>query len=484
MPVVTPSRDSMETVKAVPCSASLRRVIGRKPSSSQRSALSARQISPRAPRAMKLIASGVANCAAITRSPSFSRSSPSQTITMRPARTSASASEIESNGGLISVLVRRWSSCRREWSPAAPPSNRDSESSDRDLLSRRSPPRGRRALGAGSSGSRRGARRERLGCAGGVNRCLLDEQPVQIARGERGGAGTAALDDQPHARLISLDFAEDDRAALGQRVSDHAVAGGHGHAETCRNHQLPHLGALGGVREGRLAATQQPLQVTVHGIARAHHDQRLADQLSRANGRTCRRGAVDGVAAQQLDRVESLRDLVAVEVVDEPEVESPLEQHLVKPLLLHEDDLDLGCWMCLAEGADGRRQEWRGGSADGSKSHHAAALVLLVGGEAQTLGRLDHVEQMRQQLTSLVADRRSRPLAVQQIHAELGLELANRLAQRRLRYVQLFSSPAEGPEARDRGGVFELLDAHRGVASTISIIKLGNSRGSVARDNA
>ena len=50
---------------------------GRRPSSSQRSGVSARQIRPRACLAMKLIASGVANWAAITRSPSFSRSSSS-----------------------------------------------------------------------------------------------------------------------------------------------------------------------------------------------------------------------------------------------------------------------------------------------------------------------------------------------------------------------------------------------------------------------
>ena len=54
------------------------------PSSSQRSGVSDRQISPRASLAMKLIASGVANCAAIVRSPSFSRSSSSQTTTILP----------------------------------------------------------------------------------------------------------------------------------------------------------------------------------------------------------------------------------------------------------------------------------------------------------------------------------------------------------------------------------------------------------------
>src|SRR5919201_3617186 len=52
---------------------------------------------------MKLIASGVTNCAAITRSPSFSRSSSSTTTTILPAAMSSSASSIVAN--LMSSLV-------------------------------------------------------------------------------------------------------------------------------------------------------------------------------------------------------------------------------------------------------------------------------------------------------------------------------------------------------------------------------------------
>jgi hypothetical protein len=84
MPVVIPSRASTDTVNAVSNGDSFLAAIRSRPSSSQRSGVSARQISPRPSLAMKLIASGVANCAAIVRSPSFSRSSSSQTTTMRP----------------------------------------------------------------------------------------------------------------------------------------------------------------------------------------------------------------------------------------------------------------------------------------------------------------------------------------------------------------------------------------------------------------
>ena len=60
-----PSRASIETVNAVPNGVSLCSVIMRSPSASQRSPVRQRQMRPRPSFAMKLIASGVANCAAI-----------------------------------------------------------------------------------------------------------------------------------------------------------------------------------------------------------------------------------------------------------------------------------------------------------------------------------------------------------------------------------------------------------------------------------
>ena len=106
MPVVMPCRASMASVKAVALGVSLRRTIGFSPSCSQRSSVSDRQISPRPWVAMKLIASGVANCAAITRSPSFSRSSESRITTMRPARISSIASATEANWAVLLVIRR------------------------------------------------------------------------------------------------------------------------------------------------------------------------------------------------------------------------------------------------------------------------------------------------------------------------------------------------------------------------------------------
>jgi len=57
---------------------------------------------------MKLIASGVANWAAIVRSPSFSRFSSSQTTTIRPRRISSIASSMLAKGESVfsSVSLR------------------------------------------------------------------------------------------------------------------------------------------------------------------------------------------------------------------------------------------------------------------------------------------------------------------------------------------------------------------------------------------
>src|SRR3954451_4529782 len=102
IPVVTPSRASMVTVNGVWCGVSFLADMSSSPSSSQRSGVSARQIHPPAWRVMKLIASGVTNWAAITRSPSFSRSSSSTTTTIFPAAMSSSAASM--GGNSISVL--------------------------------------------------------------------------------------------------------------------------------------------------------------------------------------------------------------------------------------------------------------------------------------------------------------------------------------------------------------------------------------------
>ncbi len=105
IPVETPSRASIDTVNAVSNGDSFLAAIRSRPSSSQRSPVRARQISPRPWVAMKLIASGVANWAARVRSPSFSRSSASTTTTIFPARMSSIASSMVLNAVFVSLVT-------------------------------------------------------------------------------------------------------------------------------------------------------------------------------------------------------------------------------------------------------------------------------------------------------------------------------------------------------------------------------------------
>jgi|GEM_PF-6491873 len=78
--------------------------MGIRSSSAQRSSVSGAQTSPRPWVTMKLMTSGVALRAAVTKSPSFSRSSSSTTMTTFPAFIAAIASSIVFN--LISIAVK------------------------------------------------------------------------------------------------------------------------------------------------------------------------------------------------------------------------------------------------------------------------------------------------------------------------------------------------------------------------------------------
>ncbi len=98
MPVDTPSRASMDTVNAVPKLEVLK--LSSTMSGRRRvrtfSSVSERQMRPRPYFAMKFTAAGVTFSAAMQRSPSFSRSSSSVRMTMRPARIATSAASTRS----------------------------------------------------------------------------------------------------------------------------------------------------------------------------------------------------------------------------------------------------------------------------------------------------------------------------------------------------------------------------------------------------
>src|SRR6516225_1924737 len=99
-PVVVPARRSTDTVKAVRCDSLLTGTICGSSSRASPASSIGTQMMPLVCRIMKATASAVACSAAMMRSPSFSRSSSSTTITMRPARSSASISPTELSGAV------------------------------------------------------------------------------------------------------------------------------------------------------------------------------------------------------------------------------------------------------------------------------------------------------------------------------------------------------------------------------------------------
>ena len=95
IPVVTPSRASIDTVNAVSCRPSFRRAINESPNCSTRERSIAKQIKPRAYLAIKLITSEVAISAGTHKSPSFSRFSSSTRMKIRPCFASSITCSID-----------------------------------------------------------------------------------------------------------------------------------------------------------------------------------------------------------------------------------------------------------------------------------------------------------------------------------------------------------------------------------------------------
>ena len=106
----------MEIVTAVSAPASFSGTIARSLSASSRSADIGMQSSPRPCVIMKFTASGVTLSAAMTKSPSFSRSGASTTMTISPRAMASTACSIEANisgtgFSVASVTAMPFSSC-------------------------------------------------------------------------------------------------------------------------------------------------------------------------------------------------------------------------------------------------------------------------------------------------------------------------------------------------------------------------------------
>src|SRR6478672_8151087 len=104
MPVVVPWRASTETVNAVRWLSVLSATMSGRRSSSRRGPSTGMQITPLVWRIMNAIASGVIASAAMMRSPSFSRSASSTTITISPRAMAATAFSISVKGISFSLV--------------------------------------------------------------------------------------------------------------------------------------------------------------------------------------------------------------------------------------------------------------------------------------------------------------------------------------------------------------------------------------------
>ena len=109
-----------------------------------------------------------------------------------------------------------------------------------------------------------------------------------------------------------------------------------------------------------------------------------------------------------------------------------------------------------------RHQQGRAGGVHGPDPEVARHERLVAGRLPQPVDRLEHLRHVRQQVLALPADPGTRAAAVEQRHAELALELAERLAERGLGQVQRLARPPQGAVPGDGGEVLQLLDAHAG----------------------
>lgn len=123
------TRASIEIVKAVSWRVPLNACMSGRPTSSIRSSVSVRQIRPQPCRAMKAVVRSFAHEAGINRSLSFSRSSLSIRMTIRPVRASAI---ISSTGDIVALPPNRASTRSRDRPAASGVTSHSRRSADSD----------------------------------------------------------------------------------------------------------------------------------------------------------------------------------------------------------------------------------------------------------------------------------------------------------------------------------------------------------------
>lgn len=163
---------------------------------------------------------------------------------------------------------------------------------------------------------------------------------------------------------------------------------------------------------------------------------------------------------QQLGGLEVGRHVVTVEMVDQPEIETALRQRPMDVRLLRADHLDLGERMRGAELPDDGQQQRHGRRVHRAHPHHATDPVPLARRRPQPVHRVQHVDDLRQQLPARRAHRGTGPFALQEVDPEFAFEIPHCLAQRGLRQAQFLGGPAQRAEPRHGRDVFQLFGPH------------------------
>ena len=150
----------------------------------------------------------------------------------------------------------------------------------------------------------------------------------------------------------------------------------------------------------------------------------------------------DRGAPHQDGGLELGRELVAAEQVDQAEIERALEHAVDDAGVGQVDHLDRGRAAAPLEGQDRRRHHRRGAGVDRADAHGPGDAVLVARGRTEPVDGLEHLGHVGEQLAARAVDPGPTAVPVEQGDPELALELADALAERGLRDVQVLARPS------------------------------------------
>ena len=258
----------------------------------------------------------------------------------------------------------------------------------------------------------------------------------------------AAQRDHGDAGPVIGDRPGDDESGPFQRVAVDAVVRQHRDAHAFRDHHLAHLGTVDGVPLGRQIGTEEPVHEAMHDVAGPHGDELLLSELVRGHfdlPGEWMRGRDDGhrPASQQPDGFEFGRNVVAVEQVDQSDVERTFGQAGLDVVVLEVADLDGGGGVLELERAHrGQHQPCRSG-VDRPDAQQPARRQLIPRGRAEPGHRLQHIGHRLEQFAPGEADLRSGSMPVKQGYAEFAFQIADRFAQGRLGDMQVLADATQ-----------------------------------------